>query len=136
MGHIFIFGDKYTKSMNVKVQGVDGNSFYPAMGSYGIGVTRVVQGAIEANHDDKGIIWSSAMSPFDVLLINLDPKNEEITKQCEEKYNELLKQGVDVLYDDTDKAIGEKFAVADLLGIPKQLVIGKKSYPKFEERNR
>ena len=136
VGHIFIFGDKYTKSMNVKVQGLDGNSFYPEMGSYGIGVTRVVQGAIEANHDDKGIIWSSAMSPFDVMLINLDPKNEEITALCDKKYKELLEKGVDVLYDDTDKAIGEKFAVADLLGIPKQLVIGKKSYPKFEEKNR
>ena len=136
VGHIFIFGDKYTKSMNVKVQGVDGNSFYPQMGSYGIGVTRVVQGAIEANHDDRGIIWSSAMSPFDVMLINLDPKNEEITALCDKKYQELLEKGVDVLYDDTDKTIGEKFAVADLLGIPKQLVIGKKSYPKFEERNR
>ena len=136
VGHIFIFGDKYTKSMNVKVQGADGNSFYPEMGSYGIGVTRVVQGAIEANHDDKGIIWSSAMSPFDVMLINLDPKNEEITALCDKKYQELLNEGFDVLYDDTDKAIGEKFAVADLLGISKQLVIGKKSYPNFEEKNR
>ena len=126
VGHIFVFGDKYTKSMNVKVKGADGQDFYPQMGSYGIGVTRVVQGAIEANNDENGIIWTPAMSPFDVMLINLDPKNEEITKQCEAKYQELLQQGVDVLYDDTEKSIGEKFAVADLLGITKQIRIGKK----------
>ena len=122
--------------MNVKIQGADGNSFCPQMGSYGIGVTRVVQGVIEANHDDKGIIWPSSMSPFDLILINLDVKNKEITELCDKKYEELLSQGIDVLYDDTDKSIGEKFAVADLLGIPKQLVIGKKSYPNFENKNR
>ena len=134
VGHIFIFGDKYTKAMNVLVKGADGKDFYPQMGSYGIGVTRVVQGAIEANHDDKGIIWSPAMSPFDVMLINLDPKNEDITAQCEQKYQELIEQGVDVLYDDTDKSIGEKFAVADLLGIARQIRIGKKGIQEVERK--
>ena len=134
VGHIFIFGDKYTKAMNVLVKGADGKDFYPQMGSYGIGVTRVVQGAIEANHDDKGIIWSPAMSPFDVMLINLDPKNEDITAQCEQKYQELIEQGIDVLYDDTDKSIGEKFAVADLLGIARQIRIGKKGVQEVERK--
>ena len=69
-------------------------------------------------------------------MINLDPKNEEITKACDAKYNELIAQGVDVLYDDTDKSIGEKFAVADLLGIPTQIILGKKSFPNFEEKSR
>ena len=132
VGHIFIFGDKYTKSMNVKVKNADGSEFYPQMGSYGIGITRVIAGAIEANHDKNGIVWTKAMSPFDVMLINLDPKNEEIKQQCEEKYKELLQQGVDVLYDDTDKSIGEKFAIADLLGISKQIRIGKKGVQEIE----
>lgn len=132
VGHIFVFGDKYTKSMNVKVKGQDGKDFYPQMGSYGIGVTRVIAGFIEAKHDDKGIIWSKSISPFDVMLINLDPKNEENTKKCEEKYNELLQKGFDVLYDDTDKSIGEKFTIADLLGIPKQIRIGKKGIEEID----
>ena len=136
IGHVFIFGDKYTKAMNVTVKGADGKDFYPQMGSYGIGITRVIAAAIEANHDDKGIIWPEALSPFDVMLINLDPKNEEITKVCDAKYQELLSNGIDVLYDDTDKSIGEKFAIADLLGIPKQITIGRKSFPNFEEKNR
>ena len=132
VGHVFIFGDKYTKAMNVVVKGADGKDFYPQMGSYGIGITRVIAAAIEANHDEKGIIWTPALSPFEVMLINLDPKNEQITKACDEKYRELLQQGVDVLYDDTDKSIGEKFAIADLLGITKQITIGKRSFPNFE----
>ena len=136
VGHIFIFGDKYTKAMNTKVKDKNGNDFYPQMGSYGIGLTRLMQGAIEANNDEKGIIWTSAMTPFDVILINLDPKNDEIIQKCDEKYRELLQHGVDVLYDDTDRSIGEKFTIADLLGIPKQIIIGKKSYPLFEEKNR
>ena len=136
VGHIFIFGDKYTKAMNTKVKDKNGNDFYPQMGSYGIGLTRLMQGAIEANNDEKGIIWTSAMTPFDVILINLDPKNDEIIQKCDEKYRELVQHGVDVLYDDTDRSIGEKFTIADLLGIPKQIIIGKKSYPLFEEKNR
>ena len=134
VGHIFIFGDKYTKSMNVKVKNADGSEFYPQMGSYGIGITRVIAGAIEANHDKNGIIWTKAMSPFDVMLINLDPKNEDIKQQCEEKYKELLQQGIDVLYDDTDKSIGEKFAIADLLGISKQIRIGKKGVQEIDRK--
>ena len=122
--------------MNVVVKGADGKDFYPQMGSYGIGVTRVIAACIEANNDNKGIIWPKALSPFDCILINLDPKNEEITKACDKKYQELVSKGVDVLYDDTDKSIGEKFAIADLLGIPKQIVIGKKSFPNFEEKSR
>ncbi len=136
VGHVFIFGDKYTKSMNVMVTGADGKSFYPQMGSYGIGITRVMAAAIEANHDDKGIIWTKSLSPFDVILINLDPNDKDITALCDKKYEELLSKGIDVLYDDTFKTIGEKFAIADLIGITKQIVIGKKSFPNFEEKNR
>ena len=136
VGHVFIFGDKYTKAMRATVKGADGKDFYPQMGSYGIGLTRVAAAAVEANHDDKGIIWPKPLSPFDVMLINLDPKNDEITSLCDKKYEELLANGVDVLYDDTYKTIGEKLAIADLIGIPKQIIIGKKSFPNFEEKNR
>ena len=135
VGHNFVFGDKYTKAMGVKVKDTNGEDFYPQMGSYGIGVSRVVQGAVEANHDDKGIIWPEAMSPFDIMLINLDPKNIEIVKQCDDKYKELLQQGFDVLYDDTDKSIGEKLAIADLLGITKQIRIGKKGISETVRTN-
>ena len=135
VGHNFVFGDKYTKAMGVKVKDTNGEDFYPQMGSYGIGVSRVVQGAVEANHDDKGIIWPEAMSPFDIMLINLDPKNIEIVKQCDDKYKELLQQGFDVLYDDTDKSIGEKLAIADLLGITKQIRIGKKGISEIVRTN-
>ena len=135
VGHNFVFGDKYTKAMGVKVKDTNGEDFYPQMGSYGIGVSRVVQGAVEANHDDKGIIWPEAMSPFDIMLINLDHKNIEIVKQCDDKYKELLQQGFDVLYDDTDKSIGEKLAIADLLGITKQIRIGKKGISEIVRTN-
>ena len=135
VGHNFVFGDKYTKAMGVKVKDTNGEDFYPQMGSYGIGVSRVVQGAVEANHDDKGIIWPEAMSPFDIMLINLDPKNIEIVKQCDDKYKELLQQGFDVLYDDTDRSIGEKLAIADLLGITKQIRIGKKGISEIVRTN-
>lgn len=133
VGHVFIFGDKYTKAMNVKVKGVDGKDFYPQMGSYGIGITRLIATMIEALADEKGIKWTSSLSPFDAMLINLDPKDEKITNACEEKYNELITKGVDVLYDDTDKSVGEKLAIADLIGIQRRVLIGKKSYPNFED---
>ncbi len=126
VGHIFIFGDKYTKSMNVKLKDETGKDFYPQMGSYGIGITRLLQGVVEANNDKYGIIWPKAMSPFDIILVNLEPKDEEITNICDKKYNELLENGFDVLYDDTEKSKGEKFMLADLLGIYKQIRVGKK----------
>ena len=135
VGHVFIFGDKYTKAMNVTVSDVNGKKFYPQMGSYGIGITRVIAAAIEANHNDKGILWPKALSPFDTLLINLDPKDEKVTKLCDEKYEELILQGIDVLYDDTSKSAGEKFTIADLIGIPKKIMIGKKTYPNFVNIN-
>ena len=138
VGHVFIFGDKYTKAMNVKLRDSKGNDFYPEMGSYGIGVTRVMAALIEAMHDENGIIWPKAVSPFDKILINLDPKDEETTKICDSMYNRYISEGVDILYDDTEKYAGEKFAIADLLGIPEQIIIGKRSVREgyFEIKNR
>ncbi len=138
VGHVFIFGNKYTKSMNVKIKDASGKDIYPEMGSYGIGVTRVMAASIEAMHDDYGIIWSSAISPFDKVIINLDPKNDEIRAFCDKIYDDYIRKGVDVLYDDTDKSVGEKLSVADLLGIPEQIIFGKKNFVnnKVEIKNR
>ncbi len=143
VGHIFNFGTKYSKSMNASVMGsgsysggssenVSGamevhNKIYPNMGSYGIGVSRVVAAAIEANHDENGIIWPKEIAPFQVALINVRSGDELCDKTCEEIYNQLQTQGIEVIYDDTKNSLGQKFATADLIGIPTQIIVGPKS---------
>ncbi len=127
VGQVFNFGLKYSQALNAFVIGANGEKIYPNMGSYGIGVSRVVSAAIEANHDDKGIIWPEVIAPFSVLLINIRNNNEACNKACEEIYYKLQNQGVEILYDDTANSLGQKFAVADLIGIPKQIIIGPKS---------
>ena len=107
--------------------GTNGEKIYPNMGSYGIGVSRVVSASIEANHDEKGIIWSEALAPFAVILINIRSGDKECDIACEKIYHQLLSQGVEVLYDDSKNSLGQKFAVADLIGIPLQIIIGPKS---------
>lgn len=126
VGHIFYFGDKYTKPMNVQVQDESGALFYPECGSYGIGVGRLVAAAIEASNDSNGIIWHESISPFDIGLINIGTKNPECTKYADEIYALLKSQGRDVLYDNTDDRAGEKFAKMDLIGLPKRVVISEK----------
>jgi prolyl-tRNA synthetase len=118
--------------------GAGGEKIYPNMGSYGIGVSRVVAAAIEANHDEKGIIWPAQISPFDVILINIRIGDEACDKACEELYLKLQNQGVEVLYDDTKNSLGQKFSVADLIGVPKQIIVGPKSLAlgKVEIKNR
>ena len=108
------------------------------MGSYGIGVSRVVAAAIEANHDENGIIWPAQISPFDVILINIRVGDEACDKACEELYLKLQNQGVEVLYDDTKNSLGQKFSVADLIGVPTQIIVGPKSLAlgKVEIKNR
>ncbi len=127
VGHIFNFGLKYSKAMEASVMGSDGNKIYPNMGSYGIGVSRVVAAAIEANHDANGIIWPKEIAPFQIALINVRPGDEICDKVCDEIYHRLQKQGVEVIYDDTKTSLGQKFSVADLIGIPTQIVVGPKS---------
>ena len=138
VGHVFIFGDKYTKTMKAKIKDSNGESIYPQMGSYGIGVTRVMAALIEAMHDENGIIWPKAVSPFDKILINLDPKDKKTTKICDIMYNRYIEKKIDVLYDDTEKSVGEKFAIADLLGISQQIIVGKKNIAKgfYETKDR
>lgn len=124
VGHIFNFGSKYTETMNAKVAGPDGKPIAPNCGSYGIGVSRLVGGIIEANHDENGIIWPEPVAPFTVGLINIRAKDEACTKAAEAIYDRLCLAELDVLYDDTDESAGKKFAGMDLIGLPWQMVVG------------
>ena len=126
VGHIFYFGTKYSAAMNARVQGPDGELIPVHMGSYGIGVSRLMGGIIEASHDEAGIIWPESVAPFDVGLISLKPKDEAVSAACDGLYEKLHKAGLDVLYDDRDERPGAKFAAMDLIGLPWQLIIGPK----------
>jgi prolyl-tRNA synthetase len=127
VGHIFYFGTKYSKPMGAKVMGPDGQEHEVHMGSYGIGPSRLIAAIIEASHDEQGIVWPDAVAPFDVALLNLKSGDSATDEACNGLYRSLSGAGLDVLYDDRDERPGGKFATADLIGIPWQLVIGPKS---------
>lgn len=124
VGHVFYLGEKYSKSMNVKLQDVSGNLFYPHMGCYGIGISRLMAAIIEASHDENGIIWPEPVAPFAIGIIPLGEKYLEIALSLEQN---LGKQGIDVLIDDTNDHAGNKFSKMDLLGLPLQIIIGSKA---------
>ncbi len=124
VGHIFYFGTKYSEPLGAEVAKPDGTQVPVHMGSYGIGVSRLVGGIIEASHDDSGIIWPEAVAPFKVGLVNLKVADPACSRLCEETYVKLRNAGVEVLYDDRDESAGAKFANMDLIGLPWQLVIG------------
>jgi prolyl-tRNA synthetase len=124
VGHIFFFGSKYSEPLGCTVQGADGKMVTLQSGSYGIGVSRLVAGIIEASHDDAGIIWPAAVSPFDVGLINIKSGDAEADAACENIYKGLTAKGQDVLYDDRNAPGGAKFATMDLIGLPWQVIIG------------
>jgi prolyl-tRNA synthetase len=126
VGHIFFFGTKYSEPMGCKVQGPDGNWVTVQMGSYGIGVSRLVGAIIEASHDEQGIVWPQAVAPFDVGLINLKSGDADTDRVCEDLYARLEAAGLSVLYDDRDERPGAKFATFDLIGLPWQLIVGPK----------
>lgn len=126
LGHIFKLGTKYSDAMGAMFTDENGNEHPIIMGSYGIGVERVMACFIEQNHDTNGIIWSKTLAPFHVHLIGLNLKKPEIIETCEKIYQELNSAGIDVLYDDRDAAAGFKFNDADLLGMPIQIVVGEK----------
>ncbi len=127
VGHIFFFGTKYSEAMGAKVQGPDGDLITVEMGSYGIGVSRLVGAIIEASHDKAGIIWPKTVAPFDLGLINLKVGDADTDAACEDFYARLQNAGFDVLYDDRDDRAGAKFAAMDLIGLPWQLIVGPKS---------
>ncbi|MEM9122665.1 MAG: proline--tRNA ligase [Pseudomonadota bacterium] len=126
VGHIFFFGTKYSTAMNAVVQNAANESVPVQMGSYGIGVSRLVGALIEAHHDDRGIVWPAAVAPFTVGLINIKRGDGASDAACEEAYRILQNAGIDVLYDDRDERAGTKFSTMDLIGLPFQLLIGPK----------
>ncbi|WP_028880100.1 proline--tRNA ligase [Terasakiella pusilla] len=124
VGHIFHFGTKYSKPMGATVTTQEGQEIDLQMGSYGIGVSRLIGAIIEASHDENGIIWPETVAPYKVGLINLKASDDDCNDACEKLYAELNAAGIDTLYDDTQERAGAKFNNMDLIGLPWQVVIG------------
>ena len=124
VGHIFYFGDKYSASMGLRVSGPDGTMVTPMMGSYGIGVSRLVGAIIEASHDDAGIIWPEAVSPWRVGIVTMRADDEPTLAAAEQMYEQLRGVGIETLYDDRDERGGVKLGSMDLIGLPWQVVLG------------
>jgi prolyl-tRNA synthetase len=138
VGQIFYFGTKYSVPMKAVVAGPDGKEVPVEMGSYGVGVSRLVGAIIEASHDDAGIVWPEPVAPFDIGLVNLKGGDAKTDAACEDLYARLTKAGKDVLYDDTAERPGAKFAGMDLIGLPWQVVVGPRGLEKglVEIKNR
>jgi prolyl-tRNA synthetase len=126
VGHIFYFGEKYSRPMKAFVAGPDGVERPAHMGSYGVGVSRLLGAIIEASHDDQGIIWPESVAPFGVGVVSLKPGDPAVDEAAEKAYAALSAAGREPLYDDTSERPGAKFATMDLIGLPWQLVIGPK----------
>ncbi|HEX7317854.1 MAG TPA: proline--tRNA ligase [Pyrinomonadaceae bacterium] len=126
IGHIFKLGTKYSESMGAKVLTQEGKEVPIVMGSYGIGVERILSAAVEQSHDADGIIWPRAIAPFDVIVTVTNVKQKEITDAGERLYEELRRAGLEVLLDDRDERAGVKFKDADLIGVPFRVTVGKK----------
>ncbi|MBC6412913.1 MAG: proline--tRNA ligase, partial [Hyphomonadaceae bacterium] len=124
VGHIFYFGDKYSAPMAAAVMDGDGRPVHVKMGSYGIGVSRLVGGIIEASHDDDGIVWPKTVAPFGAGIINLKVGDEQTDKVSRDIYDRLAVAGIDPLYDDTDDRGGVKFSRMDLIGLPYTVTVG------------
>lgn len=126
VGHIFMLGVKYSEAMHAVFLDENGKEQTMIMGCYGIGVSRVAAAAIEQNHDENGIVFPPPVAPFECILLNLDPRSDEVNAKVEEIYAMLQDRGVEVLMDDREERPGVKFKDADLLGIPTQIVVGGK----------
>ncbi|MFP5329287.1 MAG: proline--tRNA ligase [Alphaproteobacteria bacterium] len=124
VGHIFYFGDKYSAAMGLKVSGPDGQMITPMMGSYGIGVSRLVGAIIEASHDEAGIIWPMSVAPWQVGLVTMRADDGPSAQAADQLYSQLQAAGVEVLYDDRDERGGVKLSTMDLIGLPWQLIVG------------
>ena len=128
VGHIFYFGDKYSKPLNCLVDNQDGKKISVKMGSYGIGVSRLVGAIIEAKYNKDIMKWPKSVSPFDLVIIpSINKNNNENLEKAKKIYKELKKQNVDVLLDDVDENMSNKFKKHDLIGVPYQIIIGSKS---------
>jgi prolyl-tRNA synthetase len=124
VGHIFYFGDKYSAAMGLKVSGRDGTPAAPMMGSYGVGVSRLVGAVIEASHDEAGIVWPEAVAPWRVGLVTMRADDEPSAAAAESLYKQLREHGIEVLYDDRDERGGVKLGSMDLIGLPWQVIVG------------
>ena len=128
LGHIFKLGTKYSKALGALFIDENGEDHPIIMGSYGIGLERVVACYIEQNYDEKGIVWGKTLAPFLVHLIGLNMKNPKVVETSEKIYSELCELGYEVLFDDRmDASAGFKFNDADLLGMPVQIIVGEKN---------
>jgi len=136
VGNIFPFGTYYSELMRVYYTDEKGLKKPVYFGSYGIGSTRVMGAWVEANHDDKGIIWNKAIAPFDAHLVEVRSQKSEVRKMAKKVYDELTEAGIEVLWDDREVSAGEKFADSDLIGIPVRLVISEKTGEKLEYKER
>lgn len=138
VGHIFFFGTKYSKPLGCLVQDAEGKQIPVESGSYGIGVSRLAGGIIEASHDENGIIWPEEVAPFHIGLINLKAGDGATDAACEDLYHKLTAAGIEVLYDDTEERAGGKFSKMDLIGLPWQVIVGPKGVAagEFEVKNR
>jgi prolyl-tRNA synthetase len=138
VGHIFAFGTKYSASMGMTVQTSDGGNVHPQMGSYGVGVSRLMGAIIEASHDDAGIVWPEAVAPFRVGLINMRVDDAKCAAAADDLYERLTVAGVETLYDDRDERGGAKFATMDVIGLPWQVIVGPKGLERgiVELKNR
>ena len=126
VGHIFYFGTKYSEKLGAFVQNKNGEKTPVHMGSYGIGISRLVGALIEAFHDEKGIKWPLSVAPFKLSIINLMIDNNECQNKCDEIYKKFMNMNIDILYDDRDCSIGKKLSDNDLIGTPYQLIVGKR----------
>lgn len=124
VGHIFSFGDKYSNPMKASISGSDGKISDVFMGSYGIGVSRLVAAIIETSNDEKGIIWPTSVAPFLVNIINLKNKDDNCKNKCFEIHNNLAKNSIESIIDDRDESAGKKFSDSDLIGFPVTIIVG------------
>jgi prolyl-tRNA synthetase len=124
VGHIFYFGDKYSGPMGLRVSGTDGRPVTPMMGSYGVGVSRLVGAIIEASHDDTGIVWPDAVAPWRVGLVTMRADDEATLASAESIYEALRGSDIETLYDDRDERGGVKLGSMDLIGLPWQVIVG------------
>jgi prolyl-tRNA synthetase len=126
IGHIFKLGTKYSESMGATVLNQDGKEVPIVMGSYGIGVGRILTAVVEQQHDDDGIVWPQSLAPFDVVVTITNMKQDDLRQTGEQLYEELQRASLDALLDDRDERAGVKFKDADLIGIPYRINVGKK----------
>ncbi len=126
VGHIYQLGARYSDPLHATFQDEDGTDQPYLMGSYGIGITRILAALVEQHHDEHGIVWPKQMAPFQVIVILANADDEPVRAEAERIYEELLELGVDVALDDRDERAGVKFADADLIGYPVQVTVGKR----------